>query len=92
MSAVIHKFQMTPGCTSLAIPLNSLLLDAQNQNGCLVVWAAVDPKEEGLCKARVVMTGEALDNPLLKGLSYFRTVQCGLVLHLYMDDRLRRAS
>lgn len=94
MTIAIHKFVVSSRGDSVSIPMGATLLDAQEQNGCLVLWALVDPKEAcGSYRTAVVLTGEMVDDTRLTGLLYFRTVQCGqFVLHLFMDERLRRAS
>lgn len=58
----IHKFELKQGMNKVTMSREYRILDVQNQNENLVLWAIVDPNDPapGECIFEVYMTGESL--------------------------------
>lgn len=94
---VIYKYSIKPGGSTTLRGYFSAFMDAQEQDGNLVLWAAVEPYEEK--NGRMVPRNDLPDEVFITCLGtgwpyestnigqYFRTVQTsdGLVWHIFID-------
>lgn len=88
--AVIYKYQLhVIGKQTVSVPVGARILTAQDQGGCICLWAEC-PQVEDMELREITVVGTGHDD-LPSGLRYVATVQIGVfVWHVYEGSSNQR--
>jgi hypothetical protein len=82
--SIIHKYHITPSVTSISMPVGAEIISVQIQQGCIAVWAEVDPIAPiEKVQFMVIGTGHPIEPVPRKFIGTVQLHDGDLVLHVY---------